>query len=80
MADVGWLAQAAGDFQRANGRWPTHAELVATDPTLARLDRWQHPFRCELTDAGFMVTSAGIDGEFGTNDDIASDPVSAPGS
>jgi hypothetical protein len=79
VADVGWLALAAGDFQRANSRWPTHAELVATDSTLARLDRWQHAFRCEVTAAGFVVTSAGIDGEFDTCDDIASDPVPASG-
>lgn len=75
MADVGWLALAAADFERANRRWPSHAELVAKDGTLARRDRWRRPFRFEVTPAGFVVTTAGIDGEFGTGDDIASDPV-----
>jgi hypothetical protein len=79
VADVGWLALAAEDFQRTNGRWPSHAELVAKDGTLARRDRWQNPFRFEVTTAGFVVTTAGIDGEFGTADDIASDPVRATG-
>ncbi|MGB3965671.1 MAG: hypothetical protein WBO45_03000 [Planctomycetota bacterium] len=75
MADVGWLALAAGEFERAHGRWPSHDELLANDPTLARQDRWRHPFRFEVTPHGFVVTTAGIDGEFGTCDDVASDPV-----
>lgn len=74
-----YLAWAARDYQAANGRWPAHDELIAGDPSLARVDRWQHAFRYEFTPEGLVVASAGVDGEVGTADDVRSDPVGGRG-
>jgi hypothetical protein len=74
------LAYAARDHHDARGHWPTHAELLAVDPTLPRRDLWQREFRYEHTPLGLVVRTAGIDGEWGTADDIASDPVLPKGS
>lgn len=70
-----YLAWAARDFQERHGRWPAHDELLAADPSLRARDRWRHAFRYETTPRGLVVSSAGVDGVFGTADDVASDPV-----
>ncbi len=77
MSDVQYLAFAAADYQREHGRWPDHAELLAADPILRRLDRWQHEFRFFVTGDQFVVCCAGLDGVWGTADDVESDPVRA---
>ncbi len=75
MYDVQRLAYAAADFATERGRWPTAAELLASDPTLPRRDRWGHEFRFNASDGRFVAMTAGIDGEFGTCDDVRSDPL-----
>lgn len=74
--DVRRLGYAAGDFRRARGRWPTHAELRAVDPNLPRRDRWRHEFRFETQADRLIVSCAGVDGLFGTCDDVACHPIS----
>jgi len=73
--DVQRLAYAAADFASERGRWPTTAELLASDATLPRRDRWGHEFRFDASNDRFVATTAGIDGEFGTCDDVRSDPM-----
>jgi hypothetical protein len=75
VAAANYRAWAARDFRAAHRRWPTEAELLAADPTLARTDPWRNEF-CQRTGPdGLVVVSAGVDGRFDTADDIASAPV-----
>lgn len=75
-----YLAWAARDFHTAHGRWPAHEELLAGDPSLRSVDRWQQAFRYEVTAQGLVVVSAGVDGAWGSGDDVRSDPVAIAGS
>ena len=74
------IAAAVGDFRALEARWPQPEELFACDPALPRQDPWQRAFAFEATvDGGCLVRSAGVDGRFGTCDDVASWPIAPDG-
>ena len=59
------------------GRYPADLnELIGNDPIKQdwAKDAWQQPYKFELFEngKGFLITSAGRDGQFGTLDDIKS--------
>ena len=70
------MGYAAGFYRRQHGRWPEVAELLAGNASLPKRDRWRNEFRFETGGRGLIVSCAGIDGRFGTCDDVASDPIS----
>jgi len=77
VTEVQRLAFAAEEFQQLYDRWPSHAELLAADPTLPHTDIWRHDFGFALTDGSFTVQSAGVDGILRTGDDVVSTPIHA---
>jgi hypothetical protein len=74
VVGVQTLAFAASDFHGAHGRWPSPEELLA-DRSLPRLDPWGHEFRFAANGNTFAVRSAGIDGAWGSCDDVHSDDM-----
>jgi hypothetical protein len=59
---------------------PTTEELVAAgvmNPSQRTTDAWDHPFAIECGDEGVVVTSIGLDGQAGTEDDISSDQTAS---
>lgn len=79
MFDVQRLAFAADEHRELHGAWPTLEGLWGDDSSLPRADMWQRPFRIVVAGDTLTVRSAGVDGTFDTCDDVASDPMRAPG-
>ena len=55
-------------YQASEGEYPDDDE--GNELIAVILDGWDRPFRYERTETGYIIRSAGPDGEFGTMDDI----------
>ncbi len=70
------LSKAACQHRRENGSWPQLEVLLSEDETLPAVDRWPGPFVLELTGDAMTIACAGPDRVFGTEDDVATPPIS----
>lgn len=68
------VADAAARFHAELGQWPTAADLAVAAPAVPRLDLWQREFRHVVHGDRVVVHCAGVDGVFGTGDDLVSEP------
>lgn len=71
--DAKTIASAAEMFMAENEGCPSIEDLIAAkvlSDKKATKDAWDHDYQIECGEDGPVVTSAGPDGEFGTNDDI----------
>jgi hypothetical protein len=63
------LAAEAELWRATHASWPKPDELFGATGTHP-VDLWGQPFRIELSGATWIISSAGIDGAFGTGDDL----------
>lgn len=70
--DMAWIAIAAESYEEENGVLPADLDLLDLEPSILT-DPWGSPYRYLLVelDPGFDLISAGRDGQFETEDDVA---------
>jgi len=70
------LSKAACSHYRDHGSWPELEVLHAADKRLPRRDRWQGDFVLRVEDGAVVISCAGPDQVFETDDDVVTPPVS----
>lgn len=71
--DAKTIASAAEMYMAENEGCPTISDLITAkvlSDKKATQDAWDHDYQIECDEDGPTVTSAGPDGQFGTEDDI----------
>ena len=66
------VVERIGQLRAEHGAWPSQREIEAffDRDSGPPIDNWGVPLRFEVTEERVAIVSAGIDGVFGTSDDI----------
>lgn len=75
--EISEMSDRMENWNKKFGQYPTELnELIGNSPMRQNWakDAWNHPYEYTITEngKGFLITSAGSDGKFGTEDDIKS--------
>jgi hypothetical protein len=76
--EISEMSDRMGNWNENLGKYPTELdELIGNNPMRQswKKDAWNRVYKYTITEngKGFLIISAGLDGEFGTKDDIKSE-------